>query len=450
MATINWQAAFDLERDVSILIREQERSGVYFNQGKAHYYISLLEKMKEEKYDSIRPSLGYDIINLEKKQKGKDEYSYVNKTHIKNGNFTTSVTNHYEDPEIVGGPFSRISIEDPHISKRALIIKQLLKRGWVPKEFTEKGFPKLTNKDGPVETLEMVGTFGKDLSLWYIYNHRQSQISGFLPHVRSDSRISAQMNTCATNTFRAAHKVVANIPRPSSIFGKEMRSLFCVPEGRKFVGADASGLELRILAHHMNDPEYIHQILSGDIHIYNQEMGAPYLKTRDHSKSFIYMFIYGGGDEKAGKVIGGNRAVGKKLKQTFLTALPALDNLINKAKKFAEKHGYLPSIDLRKIRVRTWEGKILVHTALNCLLQANGSIVVKRAMVIAADEVKRRNLDAFQIIFYHDEVAYDSAESCADEVGKIIKDSFKIAGEYYNLNIPIDGEYKIGTDWSVH
>lgn len=148
--------------------------------------------------------------------------------------------------------------------------------------------------------------------------------------------------------------------------------------------------------------------------------------------------------------MGGGSKQGKILIDTFMTSLPSVAILINKVKGFAEKRGYLPSIDGRKIRVRSWEGKILVHTALNCLLQANGSIVVKKAMVLAADEVKRRGLDARQVIFYHDEVAYDSAMECAEEVGQIIKDSFRLAGEFYNLNIPIDGEYKIGTDWSIH
>jgi hypothetical protein len=290
MATINWKEAFDLERDVSILIREQERHGVYFNIGKAHYYISLLEKMKDEQYNLVRPHLGYDVINLEKKEKGSEEYSYVKKIKNKDGRYTASVLNHFPDnPEGVDGAFSRVSFEEPSISKRSLIIKQLLKMGWVPKEFTEKGFPKLTNKDGPVETLEKVGDFGKALSLWYIYSHRQSQIRGFLPHVRSDGRIAAQMNTVGTNTFRCAHKIVANIPRPTSVFGLEMRQLFCVPEGRKFVGADASGLELRMLAHHLNDKDYIHQILNGDIHEHNRQLAG--LQTRDQSKTFVYAFL---------------------------------------------------------------------------------------------------------------------------------------------------------------
>lgn len=71
-------------------------------------------------------------------------------------------------------------------------------------------------------------------------------------------------------------------------------------------------------------------------------------------------------------------------------------------------------------------------------------------MVIAYNEIKRRKLDAKQVIFYHDEIDYDCSEECADEVGKILIDSMRLAGEYYNLRIPISGEYNIGLDWSVH
>ena len=84
------------------------------------------------------------------------------------------------------------------------------------------------------------------------------------------------------------------------------------------------------------------------------------------------------------------------------------------------------------------------------LLQANGSIVVKRAMIIANEEIANRGLDAHQIIFYHDELDYECSEEVAEEVGQIVADAMKKAGEFYNLNIPLAGEYKIGVDWSVH
>jgi DNA polymerase I-like protein with 3'-5' exonuclease and polymerase domains len=123
---------------------------------------------------------------------------------------------------------------------------------------------------------------------------------------------------------------------------------------------------------------------------------------------------------------------------------------MNKVRHFAEKYGFLPAIDGRMIRIRSYEGRLLIHTALNAKLQADGSILVKKAMVLANEEVKKRGLDAFQILFYHDELAYDSDPECAEEVGEILIDSMLKAGEYFKLRIPTHGEYKVGKDWSIH
>lgn len=246
--------------------------------------------MKEEKYSLIRPHLNYEIINEETRSKEDQyEFNYVRKIRLKNGNYTSSVLNWYDDPSVVDAEFSRISIEEPSISKRQIISKQLLAMGWKPKEFTETGQPKLTDKGLPVDTLLEVGEFGKDLADWYTFSHRRNQIEGFLQYVRDDSRIPAMCQPCSTNTFRSKHRVVVNIPRPTSLFGREIRSLFGVREGRVFVGADLSGLELRMLCHHMNDPEYIRQVLEGDIHEYNRMKAN--LPTRDNAKSFIYSFL---------------------------------------------------------------------------------------------------------------------------------------------------------------
>ena len=285
MSKISWEEALALERDVAILCQKQEEFGIYFDIGKAIYFISLLEEYKEDRYRIVREYLTFEIVKEESKVPQTAEYTYVKKIKLKDGRYTPAVLSRYDDPSIVLGPFSRISIDEPSISKRQLIVQQLLKLGWEPEEFTEKGFPQLTVKGEPVPSLSKVGLFGRALSDWYVFNHRQSQIKGFLPHVRNDDRISAQLNPCATNTFRAAHRVVANIPRPTSVFGKGMRSLFTVSPGKVFVGADVSGLELRMLAHHMRDSNYTDQILSGDIHSYNQKMAG--LPTRDSAKTFI-------------------------------------------------------------------------------------------------------------------------------------------------------------------
>ena len=208
--------------------------GLGFNIGKAKYYCTLLEQRKDELYSIIRPYLNYSIINEENRSKdGLYEFEYVKKIKLKNGEYTRSVTSWFpDDPTVVDAEFSRISIEEPSISKRDQVTKALLRSGWEPTEFTETGKPKLTEKGQPVDTLSQVGEFGKALADWYTYNHRKSQINGFFEHVRKDGRIAAQCQPCATNTFRAKHRVVANIPRPSSLFGKEMRSLFCAAPGK--------------------------------------------------------------------------------------------------------------------------------------------------------------------------------------------------------------------------
>lgn len=443
---IDYTSGFILESKVSRILQEQEEYGVYFDIKASTRFILDLESLKEKNYLIIRKYLEYNIVC---KESIKDkEIGYVRKIKNKDGEYTRSVLNHYGDSSsIVNGCFSRIAIEEPVLSKRKLLIKQLLKKGWKPEEFTDKGFPKLTIGGEPVSSLSKLGSFGKSLALWYILSHRQSQIKGFLKHVHNN-RIPASCNPCGTNTFRARHKVVANIPRSSSVYGKEMRSLFRVEEGRVFVGVDISGLELRMLAHHMKDSDYTSQLLHGDIHTYNMEKAG--LSNREQAKTFIYAFLYGAGDRKIGSVINGSGKEGKILKSNFLKSLPLLNKLIMLVQRFGERTGFIPSIDCRKIHLRTIRGNVLVHTALNALLQANGSIITKRAMVIAWEELKKRELDAKQIIFYHDEMAYDTSSEVSEEVGEILLASIKKAGDFYNLRLPITGKVSYGDNWGIH
>ena len=63
-----------------------------------------------------------------------------------------------------------------------------------------------------------------------------------------------------------------------------------VPKGKKVVGCDASGLELRMLAHYMaafDGGDYGDQVVNGDIHTINQQAAG--LPTRDDAKTFILM-----------------------------------------------------------------------------------------------------------------------------------------------------------------
>lgn len=135
--------------------------------------------------------------------------------------------------------------------------------------------------------------------------------------------------TLQTVTGRMAHSSpnMAQVPAVYSPYGKECRRLWTVDNTKthKLVGVDASGLELRCLAHYMNDIDFTNELLSGDIHTANQHAAG--LETRDEAKTFIYAFLYGAGPAKIAKILNSNIAKANSVINKFLDSLPKLNEL---------------------------------------------------------------------------------------------------------------------------
>jgi DNA polymerase I-like protein with 3'-5' exonuclease and polymerase domains len=269
---------------------------------------------------------------------------------------------------------------------------------------------------------------------------RQGQVSSWIDEYNYDTgRIHSRVHTMGTVTHRmsSSNPNLQQVTASNKEYGSEMRSLFTVPTDKVIVGADLSGLELRCLAHYMKDPGYTEEILSGDIHTANQKAAG--LKTRDESKRFIYAYLYGGGDDLIGKICGGGRVLGKKIKNDFLSNTPALATLRVKV-EHASKKGWIKTLDGRKVFVRS------PHSALNFLLQSAGSIIAKRSWVIFHNLA--RSLEYKQLGVIHDEIQIECAPEDADEIGSLVVKAMEQTTEYYKLNCPITGEYKIGSSWN--
>lgn len=434
--------ALYIEHQVQRIITEQETNGILFDSARARRYITYLKNKQQQLYDSIRPTLSLQLTLPYNRP--------VSKPYLKAGGYSSQVTKWYGDREssIVGGPFTRVSWVEPDLGSRQQLTAQLLHLGWRPAAFTEKGSPKLTVDSEPCPSLLSIGDeIGEWIAQWYIYRHRQSQIEGWLDLVRDDGRISAQAITIGTPTFRFRHRGVVNVPRASSLFGKQMRSLFRVPKGRKLVGHDASGLELRMLADAINDKTFTKEIIDGDIHTKNQKDAG--LPNRDNAKTFIYAFIYGAGDAKIGAIVGASRRAGQQVRQKFLKANPRLKDCIETTQRAASR-GYLIGLDGRRINMRRdkFTGEIQTHKALNTRLQAAGAIVMKWSMVILDHWVKEMGLDCKKAIDMHDESQNDVADKDAETVAALGPLSIKRAGELLKLNVPLVGESKIGINWA--
>jgi DNA polymerase I-like protein with 3'-5' exonuclease and polymerase domains len=194
----------------------------------------------------------------------------------------------------------------------------------------------------------------------------------------------------------------------------------------------------------MNDKEFTEQVLHGDIHSYNQRLAG--LPTRDSAKTFIYAFIYGAGDAKLGSIVDGSKADGARLRNTFLSALPSLGKLIDAVKK-ASLRGHLIGLDGRKIMMRRdTRGDVMQHKALNTLLQCAGAVVMKQSIIYL--DLWSRDLDAMKVIDMHDEGQADVSEKDSELYAEHAVKSIIQAGIHFNLNIPLDAEAKIGTNWA--
>ena len=419
-----------LEQSVARIMKQQEVNGFKFDLQSALLLLAELREKKQaiedEVHNTFKPKWVDDKLVTPYIKKDGD----LSKRGLTDDEYQRCLdTNNFE-------PFMRQKLVDFNLGSRKQIGEYLIDFGWKPVKFTPTGQPIVD--EGTLKKIEHIRE-AKLIADFLLYQKRIAQVTSWIDELKDD-RVHGSVIPNGTITGRMTHRNpnMAQVPNAGSPYGKECRSCWTVPEGYKLVGIDASSLELRMLAHYMDDSDYIEEVINGDIHTTNQNLAG--LKTRDQAKTFIYALVYGAGDAKIGSVAGGGLKKGKELKQTFFKNLPSLRTLKDKVQKASER-GFLKGLDGRKIYVRSQ------HAALNTLLQGGGAIVMKKAMCILQDLINLNTLDAKFVANIHDEWQIQVKESQADFVGRLGVESIEKASEYFNMRCPLTGEYKIGENW---
>lgn len=342
-----------------------------------------------------------------------------------------------DDWTMVAGPFTRVTWDPFNLGSRQQIGRYLQWFGWKPEKFTETGQPQVDES-----VLEDVKIPEAQLIQEYLMcGKRASQIMSWLNAVEDDGRVRGYVNSNGAVTGRMTHSGpnMGQIPSLRKPHGKECRQCWVVPEGYRLVGMDADGLELRMLAHYMNDPVFTETVESGDVHTMNQKAAG--LPTRDDAKTFIYAFLYGAGNAKIGLIVGGTERDGARLKEQFLANMPALRKLRQRVGD-AARRGYLWGLDGRKVRVRS------AHAALNTLLQSAGAVVMKEALVLLDHYATEWKLDYKFVGNIHDEVQAEVAEKDAAKFSMLANACMEKAGTNLGLRVKLKGSSKIGINWS--
>ena len=398
------QEALDLETEIHTLLLQQQEYGFDFNVQEAQALYSRLAQRRSDIENELVSTFEPTIIELKTKTK-----------------------------TIPFNPASRQQIAD-----------RLMKRGWKPEAFTDSGEPKVD--ETVLAGIDMPEA--KLLNEYLLLNKRIGQLAtGKQAWLKMEKggKIHGRVNHMGAVTSRCTHSNpnTAQIPSVGAPYGKECRELFIAPSGYSLLGADASGLELRCLAHYMaayDDGAYADVVLNGDIHTANQQAAG--LESRNQAKTFIYGFLYGSGDEKTGKIIGKGAKEGEAIKKKFLAKLPALKYLKDAVAKAADERGFVKGLDGRIIPIRH------PHAALNTLLQSAGAIICKTWYVFISRAIKQSKLDAQIVAFIHDEVQVVVKKGQEDEAGRVILKCMRDVEGHFKFRCRLDSEYKYGSNWA--
>ena len=390
--------SYNLERKVRVLVDQQERNGFTFNLREAMSFLAILEEEQQSLEDKAQEMFKPVEIQL------KTKIKYI--------------------------PFN--------IASRKQIAERLMELGWKPKKFTDKGSIIVSEEILDTIKLPEAAMFSR----YFLLQKRTGLIKAWIKACQDDSKVRGRVMTLRTITGRMAHNSpnMAQVPAVYSPYGKECRSLWTItnPDTHVLIGTDASGLELRCLAHYMNDSKFTEEVVNGDVHTAN--MKAAGLTDRDQAKTFIYAFLYGAGAAKIGKVVGGSAKEGQKLITKFLSNMPKLkelrDNVIE-----ASQVGTIRALDGRLLHIRA------DYASLNTLLQGAGAIICKQWLVDISKRIRDSGLDAKSVASIHDEYQFEVAKKDATKFGKITKDAMKDTEKTLNVKCPLDCDFKIGTTW---
>lgn len=508
----------NVEQKVSEILARQCYRGQRLNTDLAKWLVGKLEQRIAKLDESIRPLLSKRCVSIGATVKG---------IYLANGTYNKAVRDYWgnvlleDNFEVVcsgactekgnelEGSYNRIEFVEPSINSDPQMKEQLLRIGWTPTEFTPKGNPKIT--EDSLTRLEGTAAMAKPFMERRQAAHRLSMVKGWLDKVDPDGRIRGRVNPQGAVTLRMTHGVVVNVPKfdkkePYSEFYRQcfvttaddsLPSWVCPTLDQRTkekgsrtvrglmaqVGCDAAGLENRMLAHHMNDPELTHEVLDGDFHTKVWDTIKDFVASRQNTKNVEYALFYGAGDLKLGAmadtpidytdvdlrnlgwkqnkhgqwVRGKAQAIpfrsavlaenGKLIRAAIMEGLPSLNELTNRVKKMAER-GYLTGLDGRRyIMRRGYDNKVQTHKALNTQLQGDGSTVMKYAFVMLDHWFKKNKIRVHFMQNVHDEFQMECHPDDRFVVAEMARKSIVKAGEYFNLNCPLDGEAQIGLNW---
>lgn len=469
-----WRKAIDVETFIAERCVELHTNGFHFSLDKCQslwYNIDEQVKVLDEAIKSSFPPRASAVREITPRLTKHGTLNRSDFRWVRDGDLTA----------FNGGPFTLIEYSDFNPGSPSQIVGRLNEAGWKPTEKTKGHIEAIRSGDetriarfrttGFTVSEENLSTLpdtapeaAKTLARRILLASRQRTLTEWINAYRVQSgRIHGSFNSIGAWTHRMSHTNpnTGNIAREDALYGSEMRSMWSCPEGSYLVGVDAESIQLRVLAHYIDDPAFTQSLLTGkkedgtDPHSLNKLALGSSCKSRNDSKTFIYAWLLGAGVGKVASILSCSFADAKKAVDNFVEFYPGLKRVKQEVIPDDARRGYFQGFDGRWVRIFGEDVSSRMHFALAGYLQNGETLVMKHGMKIWYPKLRQMNVPFKIVNFVHDEWQtevpdYDTGLVVANTQAEGIA----LAGEALGLRCPMagsiisgHGKIAIGKNW---
>lgn len=485
-----WKESLRTEHSMVLVCNDMHNNGFYFDIDKAqtlcHSILRALDDVEADLQEAFPP-----------KAKAIREITPKATKHgtIHRGDFKWVVDGDLT-PYSVGAPFTLLTWEPFNSASPSQIVERLNEAGWKPFEKTKGHFLlerevqtlQRQRKPVPKEALERLEKYrvsgwkvseanletlpetapgaARKLVRALILKNRYRLLQDWISRVDpSDGRIHGSFNHIGAWTHRMSHADpnLANIPteKPQDTeetkeINRTLRSLWCTPEDRLLVGVDADSIQLRILAHYMQDERFIDALVNGDkskgtdVHSLNAKALGPVCQGRRDAKTFIYAWLLGAGIARVADILACLYDEAREARENFLRYYPGLETLKTVDIPRDAHNGYFTGLDGRFIPCND------EHYMLAGYLQNGEQVIMKRACLKWRAQLTKEKIPFWQVNFVHDEWQTETINDMevAKYVAEVQAKSIELVGQELGLRCPLKGsilgghdQIAIGNNW---
>lgn len=260
----------------------------------------------------------------------------------------------------------------------------------------------------------------------------------------------------ATGRLSSTEPNLQNIPTRSEL-GKKLRKAFKAGNGKVFVDADYSQVELRILAHMANDETMISAFNSGaDIHtisasqVFKVPVEEVSKQLRSKAKAVNFGIVYGISEFGLAEQIDIKRNEAKQYIEQYLETYHGIRDYMKNIVEEAKEKGYVSTLFGRRRYIPELKSKNYMvrkfgdRAAMNTPIQGTAADIMKIAMINVYNELKANNLKSKIVLQIHDELIIETLNEEKEEVKEILKNQMEKAA---NLLVPLNVEVEEGKNW---